>query len=38
MIDQYNEHSLDTLCASLAQAMGIEAPAQAAPSNSSLDE
>ena len=38
MIDHYNEHSLDTLCASLALAMGIEAPAQAAPSNPSLDE
>ena len=38
MIEHYNEHSLDTLCASLALAMGIEPPAQSAPSNLSLDE
>lgn len=37
MADTYNETSLDTLCASLAAAMGIEPPAQAAPSNSDLD-
>lgn len=37
MEDTYNENSLDTLCASLALAMGIDVPAQAAPSNPSLD-
>lgn len=32
----YNVNSLDTLCAALTYAMGIEAPAQAAPANKSL--
>ena len=37
MTDLYNEASLDTLCASLAAAMGIAPPAQAASSNPDLD-
>ncbi len=32
----YNPVSLDTLCAALAGAMGIDAPAQAAPANQAL--
>ena len=32
-----NPNSLDTLCASLAYAMGIEAPKQAAPANADLN-
>ena len=32
-MDHLNEHSLDTLCAALCYAMGVEAPAQAAPAN-----
>lgn len=32
----YNPVSLDTLCAALAAAMGIDAPAQAAPANEAL--
>ncbi len=32
----YNPNSLDTVCAALAYAMGIQPPAQAAPANSEL--
>ena len=32
----YNPNSLDTVCAALAYAMGIQSPAQAAPANSEL--
>lgn len=34
----HHQNSLDTLCASLAYAMGIEAPAQAAGANADLNE
>lgn len=37
MENNYNKASLDTLCASLAKAMGIQPPALAAPSNTILD-
>jgi len=36
MSDEYNEKSLDTLCAALCYAMGIDAPACAAPANETL--
>lgn len=34
----YNPLSLDTVCAALAEAMGIEAPAEAAPANPTLTD
>lgn len=37
MEDYFNQTSLDTLCASLAKAMGMKPPAQAAASNEMLD-
>lgn len=37
-MNMHNQNSLDTLCASLAYAMGIEAPAQAAGANVDLNE
>ena len=37
-MDHLNEHSLDTLCAALCYAMGVEAPAQAAPANEVLTQ
>lgn len=36
MNPEHNPISLDTLCASLAQAMGVESPASSAPSNSAF--
>ena len=36
MNDQYNECSLDSLCAALAAVMGIDAPEKAAPANETL--
>jgi len=36
MSSAYNETSLDTLCAALAAAMGVETPEKAAPANESL--
>ena len=32
----YNPNSLDTICATLAYALGVEPPAQAAPKNEDL--
>ena len=34
----YNEHSLDTLCAALAYAIGVEPPKEAAEKNAALSE
>lgn len=35
-MNQYNESSLDTLCAALCYTMGVKPPAQAAPANETL--
>ena len=37
-MEKYNSDSLDTICAALAYAMGVEAPSFAAPRNSELSD